>query len=373
VIRVHLKSPAQIGTTKEAFSYGRVYFELMNVLEKRDDILMVDNARHADMQVCWCQPYQEWDYRPWYRREHDVQVIYTTFECTSIPRGWDDEINKMAACFTTSNFCVEHFKKNGIEVPIHLVPHGINPDKFAFVERDFKAGKFYFLWQGVHPSDRKGMQLVHKAFKELDLPNAWLIEKWHPLFSRRWHFTSERQRITQYGLIFPPDDYKKLMSMCHVSLNPSRGEGFGMLPLEAAATGMATAVTNWSGPEDYMNDAPVKSFWPINYKMSDPGKSYFSTAVTIKLKDKDSAQDALPHIESLKEIMSHLYNDREYAYEIGKCASEYVHAQWTWEHAADKFVAACKSVLGIAVGDVGTRSAHVHKLTSSPHLVQEYV
>jgi hypothetical protein len=216
VIRVHLKSPASIGTTKEAFSYGRVYFELMNVLEKRDDILMVDSARHADMQVCWCQPYQEWDYRPWYRREHDVQVIYTTFECTSIPRGWDDEINKMAACFTTSNFCVEHFKKNGIEVPLHLIPHGVNPDKFAFVER-FPAKPIHVA--GVHPSDRRACNSCIMLSKNLiylmlgSLKSG--IRYFAPLISPANASASRNMAV------FPPDDCK-LMSMCHISESITR-------------------------------------------------------------------------------------------------------------------------------------------------------
>jgi glycosyltransferase involved in cell wall biosynthesis len=351
VIRVHLKSPSTIGTTKEAFSFGRVHHELELACSYRDDIMLVDSPRNADMQVCWCQPYQEWEYRPWYRREHDVQVIYTTFECTSIPKGWDDEINKMAALFTTSNFTAQVFKDNGIEVPIHLVPHGVNADKFGYVERDWNEDKpLYFIWQGVHPSDRKGLPLVHQAWRELDLKNAYLIEKWHPLFSRRWHHKSEPKRFEQFGLVFQSDDYKKLMAMCHVSINPTRAEGFGMLPLEAAATGMATAVTNWSGCADYIpkvNSIDEMMFWPITYEICAPGKAYFSTSTSIILKDKDAAQDALPNYESVKESMRFFYENRDFAQAMGKRASEYVHTNWNWNKAADAFVSACKSVLGV--------------------------
>lgn len=349
-IKVHLKSPASIGTTKEAFSYGRVYYELLPELRCRDDIVIVGSAKEADMQVCWCQPYCEWEYAPWYRREHPVQIIYTTFECTRLPVGWVEEMNEMAAVFTTSRFCFETFVDNGVEVPIHVVPHGVNTEKFGYIERDWKNGRFFFIWQGVHPADRKGEPLVKKAFRELDLPDAWLIEKWHPLFSRAWHFESKRQRLIQYGLVLKPEEYRKLLAMCHVSLNPTRGEGFGMLPLEAAATGMATAITEWSGCLDYLDERrdgnpETMCFWPLKYELCKPGESYFSTSTSIELRDNAKAQDALPDYEDLKRAMLYFYHNRELAMETGRRASKYVRENWGWERAADAFVKACAKVL----------------------------
>lgn len=343
MIRVHFKSPVPFGTTGEAFGYGRVFVDLSGELKKREDVELVDDPRRADLQVCWCQPYWEWEYRPWYRPEHPVQVLYTTWECTRIPKFWAREMNKMRAAFTTSKFCVGVFRECGVEVPVHLVGHGINAAKFPYIDRDFNAEKFWYIWQGVHPSDRKGMKVVHRAFAELDLPGAMLVEKWHPLHSRNWTDDRESQKIKQFGAIFPQLEYAKLLASCHVSINPSRGEGFGMIPFEAAATGMMTALTAWSGSTDYLDG--TDSFWKIRHKLSDPGEAFFVTSTSIEIERKREARDAVPDLESVKEAIAWSYAHREEAKEMGREASRHIHAKWRWEKAATEFVNACEEVL----------------------------
>lgn len=339
---VHFKSQVAYGTTGEAYGYGRVWVELCDELSKRDDVKLVDDWMKADLQVCWMQPFWHWEYYPWYKREHPVQVLYTTWECTRIPQHWRRIINEREALFTTSRFCVEVFKDCGVEVPVHLVGHGVNAEKFPYMERDWNNGNFVFFWQGVHPADRKGMKLVHRAFKELNLKDAILIEKWHPIFSRNWIDGRPSNPIKQFGCIFEKSEYMKLLARCHASINPTRGEGFGFLPLEAAATGMFTAVTPWSGVTDYLDGM---NYWPINYELSKHGEAFFVTSTSIELENKKQAYDAVPQFDDVKAAMLWAYENRKEAEEMGRQASSHVLANNGWNKSADEFVAACRKVL----------------------------
>jgi glycosyltransferase involved in cell wall biosynthesis len=247
----------------------------------------------------------------------------------------------MAATFTTSKWCVDVLKENGVTVPVHNIPHGVDPKSFPYMERDWNASPFFFLWQGMHPMDRKGRRYVDQAFKELDLKDAWLVYKWYPLISRQWYAKYPTERILEIGKLFRGEHYRKFLQGCHVSINPFRGEGFGMLPLETAATGMATAATAWSGSSEYMSNG---YFAPIEYDLCEPGEDYISKVAFTDCRT-EPGQDAIPRIESIKEIMLRFYNDRKAAEAMGREASAYIHREWKWERAADIFVDSIKKVL----------------------------
>ena len=327
---------------RDAYGYGRVYWTLHDLLKKRTDIEIVDDYKRADIQVCVALPHQRWEYFHWWaRKRHPVQVVYCTWETTKIPFGWSEVLNGMAAVFTTSKWCCDVLKENGVTVPVHNVPHGVDVKSFPYMERDWNAKPFFFLWQGMHPNDRKGRRYVEQAFSELNLPDAWLIEKWYPMISRQWHAQYPSERRIELGTFLRGRRYKEFLQSCHASINPFRGEGFGMLPLEAAATGMPTAATAWSGSTEYLKNGFFK---PIDFDLCEPGKDYISTVAFTDCRT-EPGQDAVPKIESIKGIMLDFYTNREKAAAMGREASEYVRKEWTWERAADIFVESIKKVL----------------------------
>ncbi len=151
----------------------------------------------------------------------------------------------------------------------------------------------------------------------------------------------KNERRIEIGRFLDRDDYIDLLHQCHVSVNPFRGEGFGLMPLETAATGMMTIATDWSGPKDYLRS---DCFWPLRYKLSEPQQDYISTSLHVDFITAP-AQDAVPDINDLKTAMLWAYNNRKAANERGKLAREYIAREWTWEKAADRFIEACEKIL----------------------------
>lgn len=367
-MKVFLRSPARFNKFRDFYGFGKVFYALTEALSNRREIEMLDAPENADVQICLCLPDVKWDFFPWWgRRRHRRQAIYTVWETTRIPYGWAEAMNTGAAALTASTWCRKIFKDCGVTVPIHVVPHGVNPDRFPYLERKWDGDRFYFLWQGMHPYDRKGLRYVRKAFAELDLKDAWLIEKLYPMVSMEWGpavYKSERR--IEIGQFLEREQYLEMLSQCHVSVNPFRGEGFGLMPLETACTGMMTIATNFSGPADYLHKRwfrkidrfvprflkknkiydhfDKKYFWPLKYKLCEPQQDYISTSLHVNF-ITEPAQDAEPDIEDLKSAMRWAYNNREAAKQRGKLARKYVAENWTWEKAADKFVEACKVIL----------------------------
>lgn len=347
-IKIQFKSSSALSPDGVAFGFGRVYRSLMQRLVNRDDVVMVNKAKDADIQIVFCLPEQKWGYYYWYGFEkHPVQVIYTMWETTQIPFGWAEVINDAKALFTTSAWCVDVFRACGVNVPAYNVPHGVDAKHFPYFNRNFDRKPFTFLWQGMHRADRKGGQYAFKAFSELKLKDAFFIDKVYPVVSNHFpdidYSKSEKtpfpmKRITRF---MSRKEYFELLHNAHVSVNPFRGEGFGMMPLETASTGMPTIATNWSGSTEYLDK---KYFWPLNYKLSEIGGDYISQSPNVDYRTPPG-QDAIPDMDDLKDAMLYFYENRKACAEIGRAASEYVRKHWTWERMADIFVDSCRKVL----------------------------
>lgn len=353
MLKLNLRCAAKGSQFGSAGGYNRTYNSFVKHLKSHPDVVLVDdNDLSADIQVVMCYPHKRLDEWAWYgRNRRSVQVIYTTWETTAIPVDWAEVMNSRVAIFTPSNFSKQVFEKNGVKVPIYLTPNGVDAEEFPLLERDYSGSesvfwpdkRFVFLWQGMHPADRKGMSFAQKAFTELNLPGTWLVEKWYPVASAPFGPVSyPDQKITQLGQILAKKSYLELLARCHVSLNPFRGEAPGQMPLETASTGMFTVATNWSGATDYLHP---DYFWPLQYALCEPGESFVETSPYNDIILVGKGQDALPDIQDLKYAMQFAYENRGEIAEMGYKASAYVQENWNWHIAAQKMVEACKKVL----------------------------
>jgi len=295
--------------------YGKVAIKLKEALGN-SDIELTGSPEKTDIQIYYGQPFKE--NARHYKRQCNTFLTYTMFESTIVPNGWVDFINEHEGFLTPSRWCADWFKDNGVKVPIDILHHGVDPDEFPFIERPRDREYFTFIWQGVNPNDRKGGDVVRHAFRKLRLNKARLIMKGVPLASPRLY-------INHWGIEEIIDFYSQgqmtdLFRKADFSINPTRGEGFGLIPLEHASTGLDVAVTGFSGCREYLKDV---SMHPIKWT---PNTSYFTKV----LKD-DFGTDALPDFGHICEIMMWAYKHRDEVRERGKKLSQAVHERWTWE------------------------------------------
>lgn len=349
MLKVHFHAAAKINSARHCFGYGRLYHSLFRFTPRVSEIEFVEDYKRADVQVCLVTPELNVKYFHWWgRKQHPVQIFYSPWEAEKISPAWMQvlfEHSNARAVFTTSRWCFStferSFKEYGRGLPLYLVQHGVNAEAFPYMERDWSED-LTFLWQGQNLMDRKRSQLVREAFLELKLPKANLIEKWYPVDTKEWGpcFYPEQRRL-EIGKFLYGNEYHELLASAHVSVNPSRSEGFGMLPLETACTGMATAATNWSGFKDYLNE---EYFWPLAYELSAEGEDYFNTSIFNPDFDVPPCRDALVPKAEVQRFMLWCYEHRGEAKAMGRRAHEYVKKHWTWERAALQFADALYDV-----------------------------
>lgn len=206
------------------------------------------------------------------------RIGYTPWESTIVPEEWISIINSTDEFWTTSEFCAEVFQDQGVTRPIRVVPHGIDPDEWQLVKRE-KNVPFVFLHQG-EPADRKGSQMTFNAFKKVFAgnPDVFLVFK----SSSSW---VEARWLDDSGSIIGPVDrfpnvqtlkgiltleqMNELYQTAHCMVYPSNGEGFGLIPFQAAATGMPTIAPVWGGIREF-----GEYITPIDYQVGPSNHGY---------------------------------------------------------------------------------------------------
>ena len=113
---------------------------------------------------------------------------------------------------------------------------------------------------------------------------------------------------------------------CDCYVHPTRAEGFGMTMLEAMACGLPVIATDWSGHTDFCTD---QNSYPLKHKEITPARTD-SGAVTRYF--------AEPDVEHLRELMRHVFENREEAKQKGIRASWEARKDWTWTAAAYKII-----------------------------------
>ncbi len=272
----------------------------------------------SDMAMVWHeQPNDKWD-----NTIFDKNIAIVPFETTRIPFSWVNRINKFDAIFVPCEQNIKMMKDSGISIPIELIHWGVDENLFYPLEREPKE-KFTFGTMGSL-SIRKGTDILVEAFQRAfplrEYPDVELICKTSHNF---YPFNVKDPRIQVRMLAVEHDDLiRDFFKKVDVFVFPTRGEGFGLPPLEAMATGIPAIVTDWSGPVDYMND---EVGWSIPYKMS------YAKDFSEKLYKEDCGEWAEPDIDILVNLMRYTYENRDEVKKKGKVAAEYVKKEWLWK------------------------------------------
>ena len=251
----------------------------------------------------------------WYAGQH--RSIFTMWETTELPSDFWRRLPLFDQVIVPCQHNVEVFSqyhKNVIAVPLGVDTKFWTPDgtdtKRQGVFRFHAGGS---LWR------RKGLDTLVEAFTRLKLPNAELHIKAAPhakdaptkspgpniILHREW--MTPRQQLDWFRA-----------ADCYVA--PARGEGWGLMPLQAIAAGVPTIISNSSGQAEFCDLA--------NHVV---GCSK-TKADTIGFWDE-------PNLQQLQELMKHHYQHRgaekARALENAKLAKKY-----SWPNASKALVAA---------------------------------
>jgi glycosyltransferase involved in cell wall biosynthesis len=274
----------------------------------------------ADIDLCLptlcCMP-------PKYLPEVDGRLwCVTMFEAESIPDDWAPILNER--CERVIVPC-EHnarvFRSCGVTIPVHVVHGGTDPYEFPVADHKNNGSPYIFMCMGDRGS-RKGQDLVWRAFWQAfgDSKDVRLIIKVLPDNLKFIDEKGSDRRISIWrndaesmASVYPAAD-------CFVF--PSRGEGWGMPPREAAMMGIPTIITRYAGLEVGADNWAM----PVNKLRMEP---------SILLK---GGMWASADVDELSAKMRWCYDHKTESGLFGLKAAQWLRDHQTWDHSAGHLI-----------------------------------
>lgn len=175
------------------------------------------------------------------------RIAVTNWESTIPPEGWVDALNQCVAVSVPSVFVRDVLVEAGTVAPVRIQPLGIS-ETYHYVARPAERRPFTFLTIGDR-NMRKGWDVALKAFVlafERDPAYRLIVKARRNNF--RFDIKTENVEVLREDL--SEHEMQALFERVDAFVFPTRGEGFGLPPREAAATGLPVICTDWSGTAD---------------------------------------------------------------------------------------------------------------------------
>lgn len=192
------------------------------------------------------------------------RVMWTMFESDRVPDGtisgfgnWPELINRGAErLIVPCRHNAEAFANGGVEVPITVVPYGLDTDVWPYMERPERDTFTVVLFGDL--TNRKGPFEAVEAF-QLAFPNErnvrLVLKTQHGVLGNRMRVipTFADTRISVVSETWTRAQLKAWLYDADCFIWPSRGEGWGLCPLQAALTGLPLVTTTHTGMAEWYN------------------------------------------------------------------------------------------------------------------------
>ena len=285
-----------------------------------------------------------------HREKDKINIGYTVWETTKLHPTWPNYINDsvrkvLVSCEWNKNV----FKDSGVEVPIGVVPHGIDANEFDGVEPYEIAGigkdtfVFYDIFQW---SERKHPTALIKAYWHAfqnDEDVALVLKTYRGDYSEqekkaiRDHITllkkmvlmEKRPKIYLISDMLSRDEILGLHKRgnCFVSLD--RGEGFGLPGFEAGACGNPIIITGFGGATEY---AKEDNSYLVDYTLTPVFGIYWSRLYL------GTQLWAEPDVYGAAWQMRHVYSHQDEAVNMGYNLQQNIKENFSWEKVGQKMI-----------------------------------
>lgn len=312
-----------------AIGYGRLGVELAKALTAKgvdvyDHLPSPDTPDPRDGYrskvtnvACWVSV--PGHVKGWWDRQH--LAIFTMWEATRLPESFRENLHHFDTVIVPSDQNLELFSDYHPNVKVAYL--GVDPDVWHYQPREIPEREFRFLVGGSGP--RKGVDLVYRAFLTLwgrdgswgdgPIPTLTLKSpKGGEFFGPRIKMISGR---------IPAEDEIGLYASAHCYVQPSRGEGFGLQPLQAIAQGCPTVLTGAHGHASF-----AEYGYPIGSTLTPA--DYFVYG--------DAGEWWEPNFDELVERMRWVYDHYQEACAHAEIGAKEVARRFTWADCAEQFL-----------------------------------
>jgi len=266
----------------------------------------------------------------------DRLIAFSMFEATKLPDGWVELLNTYASeVIVPCAWNADVFKANGVMPKISVCKWGVDArddypldgTRASMGERE--SGRPYtFLWSGT-PDRRKGWDVAYRAFWQAfqGSPQARLILHFRQMPDVLAERGADDANVEIVTGLLDVAEQRALLRRADCYVFPSRGEGWGSPPREAAATGLPVIVTNWGGLAEDID------YWamPVRVRGMSPAQYGYWGDGTI-------GEWAEPNLDDVAERMRWCFEQRASAAYFGRQAATWLARYATWEQTARRLL-----------------------------------
>ena len=225
-----------VGPELPHVGYGRMFVSLRDALAER--VQLHENAEH----VVWAmQPdmVKGWQYGV-------RKTILTMWETDKLPPKFFEYIPQFETVIVP---CMHNFDLfSEYHDNVHVIPLGV--DRTMWFPKERPENEKFRIVAGGSEWMRKGLDVVLDVFQKLGMPNAELHLKIVPPYRgapdvRQW------PNVVVHDEWMTLDEEVELVRSADVFISASRGEGFGLMPLQAISAGVPTILTDAHGHREF--------------------------------------------------------------------------------------------------------------------------
>lgn len=265
-----------------------------------------DNDSTADVEVWFDQPHH-WKFSP-----GTYKIGYHPWESTLLLPGWADIMNECDEIWTPSPVIADWYRRyNNVKVPIYVYEHGVEHD---WAPRERKVDDVMrFLHVGGET--RKGGWDAMRLFRDV-FTNKSDVEFTLKINNQSWLGIDRVGKLNIINKPLPFPDLQQLFYDSHVYVYPSWGEGFGLTPLQAMATGMPTICTAAWAPYRHYLDPDLKLSSELKtstWEKIHPGKMF------------------RPDFDDIADRMLYAYGNYNEVSEFAMSQTAEIHREYDWD------------------------------------------
>ncbi|MDL9999607.1 glycosyltransferase family 4 protein [Variovorax sp. J22P240] len=289
-----------------------------------------DDPHHAEFRGTEChditvihvqpEPFFDQAYRRadlFERAPRTYRIAYWYWEFDSIPESWVAHAEKADEAWAATEFVARGLRAR-LSIPVRTLFPGVKLAPYQRRSRgyfglDEKPFTFLFTFHMVSVMERKNPLGLIQAFKQAfgggDAVRLVLKTSFgdrHPAQIEELRSAAAGANITVIDQVYSPDEVLSLMDACDAYVSLHRSEGLGLTMAEAMLMGKPVIATNFSGNVDFM-DASNSLLVP--YKLVKLGKPIPPYGADLEW--------AEPSIEEAAKLMRRLYENQEWARELG--------------------------------------------------------
>lgn len=327
-----------------AYGYTNIVKHFNQFTYRGKQLEVVENDPSAQIQMFYMEP--EWhhpvtgqDFRqPGFKKHHDHQykINGTYLEATRAWDWWIPTMKTFDEIWVGNQFSADAVANSGVDVPTYVFELGID-DMWTPFKRG-NRGKIKFLHVDSD-SPRKRADLVEAAFVKLFKNNkdVELTLKYHSndksgfsvmdLFNQN----ESHDNIKRIYKTISQSEMVKLYHDHDILIYPTEGEGFGLIPLQALATGMPTISTGrWCSYEKYLGKNVIDS-----------------TIGKTKNTGYHTGEVILPDFDSTVELMKNAVDNFDTQCDFYYKQAPKVIKEYNWQNQCDKVIKSLIKRVGV--------------------------